>query len=177
MYMKPAWDPKCAGCRQVTAGLAGKAPGVLLMWRGATADVSLSRTRDRMFPFIRKLTHDLTFKRHSAPVLHASLHAKGAVHVRDISTTLCAEAAWQFASAGASLWAAHAVPAGPGTPAAPEQSAREIGPSEMSSTSSTVGSPTDGGAKAGPVPPSILPALVQPLHWEADFEVRCFNVR
>eukprot|EP00884_Botryococcus_braunii_P017348 jgi/Botrbrau1/4297/Bobra.0390s0036.1 len=156
---------------QVTAGLAEKAPGVALMWRGATADVTLSRTRDRAFPFIRKLTHELTFKKRPPAALAASLHVKGTLNVRDISTTLCAESAWQLAAGGVSMWAAHAGPAGPGVL---EDTEGALGGPSSLDASKAVPHDSPSAGTAGDfrtVPPTTAPAFVQPLQWEADFEV------
>lgn len=166
-YLTVLWGP------QVSAGLAGRLPAVALMWRGATADVTLSRARDRLFPFIRKLTHELTFKRQSLPLLPTCLHAKAALQVQAISTTVCAESAWPLAAAGISLWSASAASVG----SRPPDTAGVAGPEGPAVTRGDVlDSPAvrlgSGDSAVPPVPPRKGLLLGHPLQWEADCEVR-----
>lgn len=171
----PRTEQHCAA-HQVSAGLSGRLPAVALMWRGATADVTLSRARDRLFPFIRKLTHELTFKRQPLPLLPTCLVAKATSQVHAISTTVCAESAWPFVAAGISLWSASvaAVGSGPLVGAAGEAGAEGPAPAVggADGSDSRLVSQGSGASAVPPVPPRKGLLLGQPLQWEADCEVR-----
>jgi hypothetical protein len=161
-------------------GVPAHQAAALVTCKGVTADVTLSRARDRMLPFIRMLTHELTFGRRSTSATPPVMHAIGTLRVGDTVTTLCAELAWVAAAAALAL--------------AGEQKKRAC-------TQDETGAGTDVGAVSGRGPsgvgdrqadvsrdrqavgqmpatsqeavPNLAPApvLAMPLHWDMHLEV------